>query len=43
MALNHGQLIDQLKRAAANALTERGREEFIYEFLHALDRPFLAP
>lgn len=39
MALNHGQVMEQFKRAAENTDTLEGREEFLYDFLHALDRP----
>ncbi|MBR2513194.1 MAG: class I SAM-dependent DNA methyltransferase [Halomonas sp.] len=39
MALNHGQVMEQIKRAAENTDTLEGREEFLYNFLHALDRP----
>ncbi len=39
MALNHGRLMDQLRRAANNAKTPEGRNEFICVLLHAIDRP----
>lgn len=39
MALNHGQLMEQFQRAAEKAAIHSERDEFIYDFLHALERP----
>ena len=39
MALNHGQLMGQPKFVANDAECQEGRNGFVYELLHAIERP----